>query len=96
MKISQEKKDRITEQIISFLYQKFPEQPFTAEIAREIARDEEFIKRILFNLKEKDLVISILKNKQGESFSRRIRWRLTNKVYDIYHSKQQFLNKAIS
>lgn len=36
MKLSQTKKDRITEQILSFLYHSFPNQPFTAEIAREI------------------------------------------------------------
>jgi len=88
MRLSQEKKDRITEQILSYLYHCFPDQPFTAQIAREIARDEEFIKRILFELKEKSLVIPVNKNKKGELFSRRLKWRLTNKVYDIYHSKE--------
>ncbi|MFA7708020.1 MAG: hypothetical protein WCX73_03655 [Candidatus Pacearchaeota archaeon] len=88
MKISQTKKDRITEQILSFLYHSFPNQPFTAEIAREIARDEEFIKIILFDLQTKGLVTSVRKNSNGEVFSRRIKWRLTNKVYDIYRSKQ--------
>jgi len=88
MRLSQEKKDKITEQILSFLYQVFPKQPFTAEIAREIARDEEFIKRILLDLKEKNFVVQIKKNNKGEIFSRRLKWRLTNKVYDIYHSKQ--------
>ena len=51
MQLSQAKKDKITEQILSYLYHEFPNQPFTAEIAREIARDEEFIKRLLFELK---------------------------------------------
>ena len=88
MQLSQEKKDRIIEQILSFLYHTFPNQPFTAEIARELARDEEFIKRILFELKEKGFVIPIRKNLKGEVFSRRLKWRLTQKVYDIYHSKQ--------
>ncbi len=88
MKISQEKKDKIIEQILSFLYNSFPKEPFTAEIAKEIARDEEFVKRLLFELKEKNLVLPIKKNKKGESFSRRLKWKLTNQVYDIYHSKQ--------
>jgi len=87
MKISQTKKDRITEQILLFLYHSFPNQPFTAEIAREIARDEEFIKNILFDLRAKGLVIPIRKNSKGEIFSRRLKWRLTNKVYDIYSQK---------
>ena len=88
MKLSQDKKERITEQILSFLYNIFPEQPFTVAIARELARDEEFIKKILFELRDKELVLSIRKNKNGEIFSRRIKWRLTKKVYDIYSSKQ--------
>ena len=93
MKISQDKKDKIVEQILLFLYNSFPQQPFTAEIAREIARDEEFIKRLLFDLKERDLVVILKKNKKGEVFSRRLRWRLSNKVYEIYHSKQNLTLK---
>jgi predicted transcriptional regulator with HTH domain len=89
MKISQTKKDRIIEQILSFLYHSFPNQPFTAEIAREIARDEEFIKNMLFEIRAKGLVIPIRKNSKGEIFSRRLRWRLTNKVYDIYSQKNK-------
>jgi len=87
MKIGQDKKDKISEQILSYLYHSFPNDPFTAEIAREIVRDEEFVKRMLFDLKEKGLVIIIRKNSKGEPFSRRLKWRLSNKVYDVYHSK---------
>jgi hypothetical protein len=89
MRISQEKKDKIIEQVLSFLYHSFPDHPFTAKIARETARDEEFIKRILFELKEKNLVIPIRQNKKGEIFSRKIKWRLSKKVHDIYSSKQE-------
>jgi len=89
MRISQIKRDKIAEQILSFLYHSFPNQPFTAEIAREIARDEEFIKTILFELKEKALVIPVRKNKKGEVFSRRLKWRLSNKVYDVYSEKSK-------
>ena len=89
MRLSQEKKNRIAEQIFSYLFHIFPKQPFTTEIAREIARDEEFIKKLLFELKEKNLVIPIRKNSKNTTFTRRIRWRLTNKVYDVYSSKQE-------
>lgn len=88
MKISQDKKDKISEQILSFLFQVFPKQPFTAEIAKETARDEEFIKKLLFELKEKNLIIPIRTNPKGQPFSRRLKWRLSNKIYDIYKSKQ--------
>lgn len=89
MRISQQKKDKIIEQILSFLYYNFPNQPFTSEIAEEIARDEEFIKNFLFELRDKELVVPIRKNSKGIIFSRRIRWRLTSKVYDLYKEKQQ-------
>lgn len=88
MKLSHDKQNKISEQIISFLYTSFPNQPFTAEIAREIARDEEFTKKVLFELKEKGLVVSIRKNNQGKPFSRKIKWRLSSKIYDFYNSKQ--------
>jgi hypothetical protein len=88
MRLSESKKNRIIEQIILFLYHSFPKEPFTAEIAREIARDEEFIKRILFELKEKGIIVTITKNNKGEPFSRRLKWKLTNKAYEIYKSKQ--------
>ena len=70
MKISQDKKDKIAEQILSFLFQIFPKQPFTAEIAKEIARDEEFVKRLLFELKEKTLIIPIRANSKGQPSSK--------------------------
>jgi hypothetical protein len=89
MKLSQDKKNKISEQILSFLYQVFPRQPFTAEIAKEIARDEEFVKKLLFELKEKTLIVPIRTNSKGQPFSRRLKWRLSSKVYDIYHSKQE-------
>lgn len=88
MKLSQTKKDKISEQILSFLYTSFPKQPFTAEIAREVARDEEFTKRLLFELSEKGLVIPIRNSSSGEIFIRRLKWRLSQKVYDIYRSKE--------
>lgn len=88
MRLSQEKIDKITEQILFFLYSSFPNQPFTSKIAREIARDEEFIKRVLFDLKEKGLVIPIRKNSKGISFNRRIRWRLSSRIYEAYKTHQ--------
>ena len=87
MKLSQEKRDKIAEQILSFLYHNSPKSFFTAEISREIARDEEFIKAMMFELKDKNFVIPIKKNPKGVFYSRRIRWRLSNKAYEAY--KQQ-------
>lgn len=84
MKLSQEKRDKIAEQILSVLYHSFPKQLFTLKIANEIARDKEFTKEILQELWNKNLVVPIKKNPKGALFSRRIKWRLSNKAYDAY------------
>jgi len=87
MKLSQEKRDKIAEQILSFLYHSYPQSKFTAEISRELARDEEFIKLLMFDLKNKNLVIAIKKNPKGQFYSRRVRWILSQQVHQTY--KQQ-------
>ena len=87
MKLSKEKRDKIAEQVLSYLYHSFPKQLFTAEIAREIARDEEFIKNLLFELKEKNLVILVRKNESGRDFIRRQRWQLSGPAYQAYDIK---------
>ena len=89
MRLSKEKRDKISEQILLLLYQSFPKQLFTAEIAKEIARDEEFIKNLLFELKERNLVTTIKKNSNGKMFIRRVRWQLSSEAYKAYHEKAQ-------
>jgi len=86
--ISDKKKEKIIEQIMLYLYEIFPKASFTSHIAREIARDEEFIKDLLQDIEKKSIVISIKKNKHGKTFSRRIRWRLSNKAYQAYKERQ--------
>ena len=65
MKISEKKKEKIYEQILALLYSVFPKAIFTLNIAEEIARDEEFVKSLLLNLKKKELVVEIKKNPKG-------------------------------
>jgi len=88
MRISKEKRDKISEQILACLYHNFPKQMFTSEISREIARDEEFTKQLLKELWQKNLIVPIKKNSKGIAFSRRIKWRLSNKAYDAYKLHQ--------
>ncbi len=88
MRISQEKKNKISEQILAYLYSINPKPSFTAHIAREIARDEEFIKNLLKELKKKKLVIEIKKNPKGIDYLRRSRWKLSDKAYEIYKKSQ--------
>jgi len=84
MKLSKEKRDKIAEQALSVLFHIYPHSRFTAELARELARDEEFIKSILLYLKEQSLVVLIKQNSEGVFYSRRQRWRLSNKAYQAY------------
>jgi DNA-binding IscR family transcriptional regulator len=84
MKISPEKKEKISEQILAYLFSMSPQPAFTNNIAKELARDEEFIKKLLSSLKNKNLVKEIKKNSQGINYLRRSRWTLTDKAYTAY------------
>lgn len=88
MKISEVKQQKICEQILAHLYTISPKSAFTAHIARELARDEEFIKKLLLDLKSKQFIVEIKKNSEGIRYSRRSRWKLSDAVYKTYKSKQ--------
>jgi hypothetical protein len=88
MKISTQKKEKIYEQILLFLYSVSPKPLFTLNIAEEIARDEEFVKTLLLYLKKKGLVIEVKKNPAGTPYIKRSRWTLSEKAYQIYKSHQ--------
>ena len=87
-KISDQKIEKISEQILFHLYSVFPKQVFTSDIAKELARDEEFMKKLLEKLEKKELVVKIDKNPQGFQYSRRLRWRISNKAHEIYKKHQ--------
>lgn len=84
MKISEVKKEKICEQILSILNSTAPKLMFTSHIAQEIARDEEFTKKLLKELKSKNLVTEVKKNQKGKKYLRRSRWKLADKVYAFY------------
>ncbi len=88
MKISDEKKERISEQILAFLYSISPKPIFTVEVARELARDEEFTKKLLLKLKSQGLATEIKKNPAGKQYIRRSRWVLSDAAYQAYRNKQ--------
>lgn len=87
MKISKEKKERIAEQVLAALYSNSPKAIFTSHVAKEVARDEEFIKKILKDLKKKKLVTEVKKNPDGELYKRRTRWRLSDAAYKAYKNQ---------
>ena len=89
MKISKEKRDRVAEQILNYLFSQSPKAVFTSYIAKDIARDEEFVKKLLYELKKKGLVNEIKKNSEGIPYIRRLRWKLSDSAYTIYKQKSE-------
>lgn len=96
MRLSKEKREKIAEQVLGLLYTSFPKQLFTAEIAKEIARDEEFVKSLLFELKDKNLIVLVKKNEKGQDFIRRQRWQLTGPAYQAYDQKAKISSSSNS
>ncbi len=88
MKISQQKRDKIYEQILALLYSVSPKPLFTLNIAQDLARDEEFIKSLLLDLKKKELIVEIKKNPKGLSYTKRSRWKLSDSAYQAYKKRQ--------
>jgi hypothetical protein len=84
MKISKEKIQKIKENILAVLYSRSPQAVFTADVASEIARDEEFVKKMMLEMEKDKLVFAVKKNNQGLAYIRRIRWRLSNKIFEAY------------
>lgn len=92
MNISNQKKEKIFEQILAHLYSITPKPAFTAHIAKEIARDEEFVKKLLLELKGRGLLVEIKKNLEGKEYKKRSRWKLGEKTYLLYKQKQNLRN----
>lgn len=86
--ISQKKKDKIQEQILHHLFEISPQAIHTNKISEAIARDEEFTKSLLLELKSKNLVVEINKNSEGTTYIKRQRWRLSDKAYEVYKQRQ--------
>jgi len=85
MRISEEKINKIKENILAVLYSKSPQPIFTVDIADEIARDEEFVKKLLTEMETKKLVIPVRKNNQGTDYIKRTKWRLATHIFEAYN-----------
>ena len=82
--ISKKKKSKISEQILSYLYAISPDSSFTAKIAEEIIRDEEFTKSLLEDLEKSKLLVRVTKGPQGQDYARWTRWRMSKVAFDAY------------
>lgn len=82
--ISKKKRSKISEQILSYLYNISPEAQFTVKIADEIVRDEEFTKSILEELEKNKLVVRINKGPEGQDYTKWARWRMSSAAFEAY------------
>jgi predicted transcriptional regulator with HTH domain len=87
-RISREKQNKIKEQVLYYLYSQFPKQKFTSDIAKELARDEEYMKKLLMEMHKDALITKIDKNSQGITYLKKLRWRISNKAHRIYSQNQ--------
>ncbi|MEM2933202.1 MAG: hypothetical protein QW622_03295 [Candidatus Pacearchaeota archaeon] len=94
-KISSKKEEKIKEAILSLLFQTSPKALFTAKIAQELARDEEYIKKMLLEMEQRNFIVAIRKNAKGADYKRRIKWRLDSKVYEAYKRLDETNRKFI-
>lgn len=78
-KISQDKLDRIKENILQYLFEESPRSLFTYEIAEGQARDKEFTLKLMLELEAKKLVRQTKKD-----FNRKRKWTLTDEAYSAY------------
>ena len=89
--LSNTKRDKIAEQILHYLFTISPNPQFTSTIAKETARDEEFIKSLLLDLQKKKLITEVNKNSSGVQYTRRQRWLLSSDAFTAYQKHQQKL-----
>ena len=80
-KISQEKIEKIKEEILRVLYEGYPNFMYTYQVSDSVLRDDGFVLNLLKELRKFNLVTNIEESK-GANIKRR--WSLTNLAYDKY------------
>ena len=83
VKLSDKMISLIKDDIVSVLYNS-PQALFATEIAVEVRRDKEFVKKLLLELKQMGLVELIRKNHKGINYKERKRWRLKPSIVKAY------------
>jgi hypothetical protein len=83
-KISEEKQQKIKEEILNLLFHNSPKSLFTSEIASEIIRDEEFVLKLLKDMKKQKLVDHVKNNNRGYEYLIRRKWFMPKETYSAY------------
>ena len=80
-KISKQKEEKVKEDILRELYDCYPNMLWTYDVAGKIARDEEFVLRLLKELQVDGLVLE--REESGKLRVKR-KWGLKGEVYNKY------------
>ena len=80
-KISQEKIERIKEEILRILYENYPGFMYTNDVADAVVRDNEFTLSLLKELKKNNLLMNI---EQSKGIKIKRRWTLTKITHEKY------------
>lgn len=82
VKLSSKTIQLLRDDILSILYDRPLEAMYTNQIAMELRRDKEFVKKLLLDMKKDGYVDEISKNKKGHSYQTRKRWRIPKTVLE--------------
>lgn len=86
-RLSETTQKRLKDDIVSALYHS-KRSMFSNQIAKEICRDKELVKRLLAELEAMKVVEKVMKNKRGVSYKERNRWRLRPEVDKAFRQIQ--------
>lgn len=83
-KLNQKTLEKIKSDVLSILYDHNDEGLFSAQIANNIIRDEDFVQNLMLELEKLHVVKRDKLTRKGSNFIRRKRWRLTEKAFEAY------------
>ena len=82
-RISEANFKRIAESALGVLYEKFPLPLSTTQVAAELARDNEFVLKVMLFLEKKGYAVRVGKGKLGD-LSRTVKWKISKQARETY------------
>jgi hypothetical protein len=89
-RLSQKSFQKVAEQALGLLYERYPSPLSTNAISREIGRDNEFAGKVMGFLHDRRFVVLCRVSESGRQFSSRKCWRLSADTHMKYsHAAQR-------
>jgi len=83
-RLSQKNFQKVAEQVLGILYERYPSPLSTNAISKEMGRDNEFTGKVMDFLHTKRFVALCRVSKTGKQFSTRKCWRLSTETHMKY------------